>query len=273
MAQVVDSFSAEHPSLEYVRHRGPYQVRSGNIDATGIPGIIFTPETAPRAPIVILGHGYLQPVARYEYLLRHLASWGFIAVAPATEQGLLPSYAGLARDMTDCVRLLHDAKLARGRVTVDADRVSFIGHGTGGGAAVLAAAQHRAQAVVTIAAATVRPSAVEAARQVGAPGLHIVAQRDRISRAAAGGRALALAWGNDDVQVRQLKKASHLAIAAGKHWTSKFLGEKSSKKAQQAVLTTVTAFLLRYGAGHQQLAPEITAKIPRSKLLPIPAVS
>lgn len=254
MARKAAPFSSARPSIEYLRHRGPHLVTTGDLDAIGMPGLVFAPQTGPRIPAVIFGHGYLQPVERYADTLRFLASWGFVAAAPATERGPFPSHSGLALDLARVADRLCEAKLNGGRVTVDRSRLAYLGHGIGGGAAVLAAAASAppAAATVTICAVATSPSAVAAAARVTTPALHIVTAADRIAGSADGGIALAQAWAGP-AALRRIKGADHLGIAEGKHFTSTLLGQRASTTAQRAIRTAATAFLLLHLAGQTQL--------------------
>lgn len=262
MARARQTYSAERPSLEYLSHRGPYDVVAGDLGPIGMPGLVFAPDTGPRLPAVVLAHGYLQPAARYADTLRFLASWGFVAAAPATERGPLPSYSGLAVDVRRALDRLSDAALNRGRVTVDRKRLAVVGHGTGGGAAVLAAAANApaVQATVTIFAAPVSPPAVAAAGRVSTPALHLVAGADALTRPEGDGLALARAWGGP-AQVRRLKGAHHLDATEGKHVTSTLLGHRESSGTLQTIRSLVTGFLLLNVAGHDQLAEELEGPI------------
>jgi pimeloyl-ACP methyl ester carboxylesterase len=262
MRRKKERYSSEHPSMEYLSHRGPYRVAAGEMDEIGLPGIVFAPETGPRCPAVVWAHGYLQPVGRYAGTLRYLASWGFVAAAPAVEGGPLPSHAGLALDVSRTLDCLADTKLGGGRVTVDHTRMAVAGHGIGGGAAVLAAraAAPPVSAVVTVFATETSPSAVAAASTVMVPALHLVAAKDGIASASAGGAALAHAWGGQ-AQLRRVKGATHLAIAEGKHWTATLTGEDAVARTQRSIRTLTTAFLMLHTAGHGQLADEMEGTV------------
>lgn len=264
--------SAARPTLEYLRHRGPYDVVAGDLSGIGLRGVVFAPFTGPRRPAVVLGHGYLQPVSRYAGTLRFLASWGFVAAAPATEGGVLPSHSGLALDMSRTLDRLADAKLHKGRVTVDAKRLAVMGHGIGGGAAVLTAAagMPAVQATATIFASPTSPSAVAAAPSVTTPGLHLVAGSDRIADPSADGEALARAWGGP-VQLRRVKRAHHLAFTEGTHFTSRLLGDQPSRSATATIRLLVTAFLLLHLDGQDQLADELGGTIRKTSLVDLAA--
>lgn len=268
MARAKALFSVERPSLEYLAHRGPHEVVAGDLDPIGLPGLVFAPDTGPRLPTVVLAHGYLQPARRYADTLRYLASWGFVAAAVGTEGGPLPSHSGLAIDLRRALDRLCEASLNRGRVTVDRKRLALIGHGIGGGAAVLAAAAGApaVQACVTLFAAPTSPSAVAAAARVTAPGLHLIGSGDKLTDTAGDGAALATAWAGP-VQLRRLKGAHHLDATEGRHLTSTLLGHKPSGSTLQAIRTLTTAFLLQHVAGQEQLAGELAGTVAGATLL------
>lgn len=268
MGRGPEPYSSARPSLEYLTHRGPYEVVAGELDQIGLPGLVFAPETGPRRPAVIFGHGYLQPVRRYANTLRFLASWGFVTAAPATERGPVPSAAGLALDMARVADRLAEAKLHRGRVTVDRKRLAVAGHGIGGGAAVLAAASGAppVQATVTLCAAPTSPSAVAAAAGIRTPALHLIAASDPLVDATAGGAALARAWGGE-AQLRAIKRARHLDPAEGPHLTSRLLAHRGSAAARRTMRMMMTAFLLLHVAGQEQLAEELAGRIAGTTLL------
>lgn len=258
--RAAEPFSALRPSMDYLTHRGPHQVVAGDLTEIGMRGLVFAPHTGPRCPTVVLGHGYLQPVARYADTLRFLASWGFVAAAPATERGPLPSHAGLAMDMRRVLDRLADAKLHRGRVTVDPDRLGAIGHGIGGGAAVLAtgAGAPTIRATATVFASPTSPSAVAEAARVTAAGLHLIGGSDRLPASADGSEAIALAWAGP-VAVCRIKKARHLSFTEGAHLTSRLLGDDPSPKVQRTARQLLVAFFLLHLAGQAQLADGFAA--------------
>ena len=262
MARGALPYSSSRPSLEYLSHLGPHRVSVGELSAVGVPGVVFAPATGPRCPAVVFGHGYLQPVGRYADTLRYLASWGFVVAAPTGGRGPVPSPSGMALDFSRTLDRLADAKLGGGRVTVDRNRLAVAGHGIGGGAAVLAAAAAAppVKAVVTVSATRVTPSAVEAARAVTEPGLHLVGSGDKLAAEESDGAAIARAWAGP-VQLRRLKGAGHLGLTEGLHWSSFFLGEGSDKSTQKAVRELMTAFLLLHVAGQNQLAEAMDGKV------------
>ena len=80
--------------VEELSRRGPHPVLRGDLALVGLPGLVFTPEQGLGLPAVAFGHGWLQPPIRYRELLRHLASWGIVVAAPATQRGPPPKCSG-----------------------------------------------------------------------------------------------------------------------------------------------------------------------------------
>lgn len=256
---------------------GPHPVRRGELALVGLPGTVFTPESGTGLPAVAFGHDWLQPAHRYHGLLRHLASWGIVAAAPATARGALASHRGLAHDMRTALSVCSGVRLggtARGAaVSVDPARLGVAGHGMGASAAVLAAAvpapDTRVQsvgeayweagsdlslaAVATIALTESRPSAIEAARAVHLPGMHLAFGKDVVSPPAAGADPVARAWAGD-ASLRTLKKATHLGLVEGRHWSEVVLDGKPESGTQTTVRALLTGFLLHRLGGQERYA-------------------
>ena len=141
---------------------GPHEVLRGDLGMIGVPGAVFAPAEGLGLPAVAFAHDWLQPVARYAGLLRHLASWGIVVAAPDSHRGALPSHARFAADLRTALDVCVGVRLGEGRISVDGRRTALAGHGIGGGVALLAAADApRLAAVVTLAVAQTRPSAIE----------------------------------------------------------------------------------------------------------------
>ena len=183
-------------ALGVLSRPGPHEVRHGDLGLVGLPGIIYTPVSGLGLPAVVLGHDWLQPVRRYVELLRHLASWGIVAAAPDTQGSPLPSVTRFSTDLLTTLDVCIGVRLGDGRISVDSRRTALVGHGIGGGAALLAASRReRLGALVTLAPAEVRPSAIEAARAVTAPTLHLAAEIDSMAPAAGNAEKMAAAAG------------------------------------------------------------------------------
>jgi dienelactone hydrolase len=249
--------SAVKELVQTLSRPGTAEVLRGDLALVGLPGVVFTPSSGLELPAVALAHGWMQPVMRHSELLRHLASWGIVAIGPDTQRGPLPSTAALAADLRTALDIAVGVRLGGpgsygGEISVDPYRLGLIGHGTGGGAAVLAAAQDdRVRALVLLAPSETRPSAIEAARSVFAPTLVLIAGKDRVSPAAGHAEPIASALAGK-TEVRTLPKASHLGFLQGWHWTDALLDGKPQRRIHQLTLALTTAFLLRELAGKHE---------------------
>lgn len=87
-----------------------------------------------RLPLVVLSHGNGHDYTWYDYLLRHLASHGFIAMSHTTNTGPGVEAAGTSTlENTDHL-IAHQAVIGGGVLHghVDAHRIAWIGHSRGG---------------------------------------------------------------------------------------------------------------------------------------------
>jgi dienelactone hydrolase len=250
--------------------RGPHEVLRGDLGMIGVPGVVFAPVEGLGLPAVAFGHDWLQPVARYAALLRHLASWGFVVAAPDSQRGALPSHARFAADLRTALDVCVGVRLGDGRISVDGRRTALAGHGIGGGAALLAGAETaRLAAVVTLAAAQTRPSALDAARRVTAPTLHIAAGRDTVVPPAGHAEPLAAAAGGP-VWLRTLRKAQHSGFLDGRHWSDLLLTGGPSARTRQLTRALVTAFLLRYLTDEDRADVLVDGKVKGTELISRP---
>ena len=221
----------------------------GDLALISMPGVVFTPESGLGLPAVAFGHGWLQPTSRYEELLWHLASWGVVAAAPATQRGVRPSHRQFATDLRTVLDLCIRVRLGDGQISIDSGRLGLVGHGMGGGAAVLAAADdERCKAVVTLALAQTLPSALDAATRATMPGMHLVGGKDRVAPPIGHAEPVAKAWAGP-VQLRTLPKASHLGFLSGKHWSDLLLDGSPEHATRRITRALITAFLLRHLTG------------------------
>lgn len=233
-------------TAEELSRPGPYAVASGDLSSAGVPGVVFTPRSGRGLPAVAFGHGWLQPIARYEELLRHLASWGMVAAAPATQGGAFASHSQLATGLHTVLDVCAGARLGEGGISVDPARLALAGHGMGGGCAVLAAAvDDRCCAVVTLAVAETMPSAVAAARECTMPALHLAGGKDLLAPPIGHAEPLAKAWAGP-VQLHTLPKAGHLGFTAGPHWSDLVIASRPEFTTRRISRALTTAFLLRH---------------------------
>jgi dienelactone hydrolase len=234
---------------------GPHEVLRGELALAGLPGAVSTPRSGLGLPAVVFGHGWLQPSERYHGLLRHLASWGIVTAAPDTQRGPLASHRLYAADLRTALDVCVGVRLGDGDISVDPAKLGLAGHSTGGGAAVLAAADdERVRAVATVAAAEVRPSALAAAARCRMPGLHLVGGRDRIAPRAGHGEMIAESW-SGPVTLRSVPKATHLGVTEGRHWSQLLLDGQPERSTQRAARALLTAFFLVRLAGERRWAP------------------
>jgi dienelactone hydrolase len=240
---------------------GPHTVLRGDLGMVGIPGVIFAPEEGLGLPAVAFAHDWLQPAERYADLLRHLASWGIVAAAPASHRGPLPSHAGFAADLRYTLGVCTKTRLGDGRISVDDRRTAFAGHGIGGGAALMAAQGHpQVAAVVTIAMVQTSTLALDAARAITVPVLHLAAGRDTVAPAAGHAEQVAAAAGGP-VWLRTLTKAAHTGFLDGAHWSDLVLPGKPDAKTRRLTRALVTAFLMRHLQGEDRVDVLVDGKV------------
>ncbi|MFY9808575.1 MAG: dienelactone hydrolase family protein [Pseudonocardiaceae bacterium] len=236
-------------TVEALSRPGPHAVARGDLAAAGLSGVVFTPRAGLGLPAIAFGHGWLQPTTRYEELLRHLATWGVVAAAPGTQGGPLASHRQFATDLRTTLDVCAGVRLGDGVISVDPDMLGLVGHGMGGGCAVIAAAEdHRCRAVVTLALAQTLPSAVAAAPGCAMPGLHVAGDSDQVAPAVGHAEPVVRAWAGP-VQLRMVPKAGHLGFTEGPHWTDMLIGGGSEAATRRISRALVTAFLLRHLVG------------------------
>jgi dienelactone hydrolase len=248
---------------------GEAEVLRGDLALVGLPGLVYAPASGQGLPAVALGHGWMQPAIRYAGLLRHLASWGVVALAPDTQRGPLASAAVLAADLRTALDVSTGVRLGTGDISVDPSRLGLVGHGLGGGAAVVAAStDKRVQAVVLLAPAETQPSAIDAARSVSAAGLILVAGKDKVAPAVGHAEPIASAW-TGDVRIRAMPKATHLGFLEGYHWTDMLVDGKPERDTQRLTMALTTAFLLRELTGVSQYDELLDSDVKGALLQPV----
>lgn len=188
--------------------RGRNRVLVGDLDYAGVTGKVYTPAEGQSLPAVAFGHDWLHKIKDYHATLRHLASWGIVVVAPDSETGPFPNHRNLAADMESALQIAAGVKLGAGNITVSPGKLGMIGHGMGGGTAVLGALDNqKVAAVAAIYPSVTAPSAVQAARRITTPGLVIGAGQEDIFNAGNPAK-LAHNW-NGPVCFRAIDKGSH----------------------------------------------------------------
>ena len=247
--------SANLKKLSDLTQRGPHRVLEGDLGYTGLPGKVYTPAEGGNLPAVAFGHDWMRRVADYHDTLRHLASWGIVVAAPDTETGVNPDHAGFAADLETALQILAGVRLGNGNVTVSPGKLGLVGHGMGGGAAVLSAvANDKVSAVAAVYPASTAPSATEAARNLFLPGMIIGADADADAIFDPGNPAnLAFNWAGD-VVYRVVKKGNQRSFAEdGLAKRLSGLGSPN-RKVQTTVRGLLTGYLLHQLGGDKKLA-------------------
>jgi dienelactone hydrolase len=251
---------AKHLAEELSRE-GPHRVLRGDLALVGLPGLVFTPTSGLGLPAVAFAHGWLQPPTRYRGLLRHLASWGFVVAAPATQVGPLASHRLFAADLSTALDVCVGVRLGDGAISVDPEKLGLAGHSVGGGVAVLAAAEDaRVRAVATLAATQTKPFSTDAASRCGMPALHLAAGRDQIAPAVAHAGLIASNWAGE-ARLRTVTKATHLGFTEGRHWSNLLLPGSSESASQRVARILLTAFFLVHLAGDTRYQAVLDAEI------------
>lgn len=258
-------------ALSELTSPGPHRVLRGELGLVGTPGVVFAPAEGLGLPAVAFGHDWLHGPDRYLPLLRHLASWGIVAAAPATAAGPVPSHARFSADLRTTLDVCVGVRLGEGAISVDRRRLALAGHGMGGGCAVLAAADREAagepvSAVVTLAASETRPSAIDAATRVNAPSLHLAAGKDQVSPLVGNAEPIAAGWAGP-VVLRSLPKADHLSFLSGRGWIDPLLAGKPHTGTARTGYALLTGFLLHTLLGGGHLQDLVSGELKRTDLL------
>jgi dienelactone hydrolase len=198
---------------------GPHRVLRGNLGIAGQPGLVFTPEQGLNLPAVAFGHGWLAGVGNYARMLEHLASWGFVAAAPDTERGPVPSHLNLATDLLTTLDICAGVRLGEGNISVHPDKLALVGHGMGAGAAVIAATQRTVAAVAALYPAHTAPATEPLAPGIDTPALILagdsVDSGGTIDSTTSNAIPLAAAWAGPAI-LRAVDGASHNGIVRGR---------------------------------------------------------
>ena len=247
--------SAKLKKLSELSKRGPHRVMEGDLGYTGLPGKVYVPADGTAVPGVAFGHDWMKSAGDYTKTLRHLASWGIAVAAPDTERGFNPNHAGFAADLETALQILGGVKLGNGNVAVSPGKLGIVGHGMGGGCAVLASVNNeKVKAVASLYPASVAPSADNAARSLFLPGLVIGPDEDADAIFDPGNPAkLAFNW-SGPVAYRTVKDGNQKSFS--EDGMKKFLlGQGRSKASvQEPVRGLLTGFLLHQLNGDKAYA-------------------
>ncbi|MDO4909677.1 MAG: dienelactone hydrolase family protein [Corynebacterium sp.] len=229
--------------VQKLSKRGPHHVLCGDLQYAGLPGKVYTPAEGTALPAVAFGHDWMTGVHRYHLTFKHLASWGIVVAAPDTEKGFNPDHDGFAMDLHTAIDVLAGVRLGHGKITVSPGKLGIIGHGMGGGCAVLAASRRSdLRAVAALYPAATNPDSYVAARSVRTKGLVIGSSEDQIISAGDPAK-LAQNW-TGDVVYREIKGGTQNGFAEG-IVTRALMGMGLPQHAQQErARALLTGFLL-----------------------------
>jgi dienelactone hydrolase len=178
----------------------------------------------------------------------------------------LASHRLHAADLRTALDVCVGVRLGEGAISVDPARLGVAGHSTGGGAAVLAAAEdNRMKAVATFAVAETRPSAADAAARCTVPGLHLAGGEDLIAPAAAHTEVIAQAW-RGPVTLRTLPKATHLGLTEGRHWSELLLHGRGQRRTRQTVRAMLAGFFLVQLTNAERYQPLLDEDVKRCRI-------
>lgn len=231
--------------------RGPHRVLRGDLAFAGLPGILYTPESGFNLPAVAFGHEWLTAADRYRRTLEHLASWGIVAAAPATERSLAPSALNFAYDLGTALDIVAGVRLGPGKISVHPTKLGVVGHGFGGSAAVLTAAARSGSgfAPKTVAAlfpTVTSPPAEKAAATLTIPGLVLTAAGDPHTLRS---NAVELAHAWDGAVLRIVRRGKPGGLAEGRRLARVAGLPGADRSTQKAVRALLTGYLLYTLAG------------------------
>lgn len=223
--------------------RGPHRVLRGDLAFAGLPGVVFTPEAGFNLPGVAFGHDWLAGADRYHGTLEHLASWGIVAAAPATETGLAPSALNFAYDLGTTLDIITGVRLGPGEISVQRSKLGVVGHGFGGSAAVFAAAglPTKPKSVVAIFPTVTSPPAEEPAATLQVPGLVLSGPGDPMTLRS---NAVELARTWETATLRTVSKAKPGGLIEGRRLARAVGLPGADRSTQKVVRALITGFLL-----------------------------
>ena len=234
--------------LAALTRRGPHRVLRGDLAFAGLPGIVYTPESGMNLAGVAFGHDWLAGADRYCGTLEHLASWGIVAAAPATETSLAPSVLNLAFDLGTTLDIIAGVRLGPGKISVHPTKLGVVGHGFGGSAAVFAAAGMPAKPKAVVAAfpTVTKPPPQEPAVSLHAPGLVLTAPGDPMTL-RSNAVELARVW--KGATLRTVKKAKAGGLIEGRPLARVVGLPGADRGTQKVVRALITGYLLHMLTG------------------------
>ena len=209
----------------------------------GLPGVVYTPESGLNLAGVAFGHDWLAGADRYEGTLEHLASWGIVAAAPATETSVAPSVLNLAFDLGTTLDIIAGVRLGPGKISVHPTKLGVVGHGFGGSAAVFSAAGMPAKpkAVAALFPTLTKPPAEQPAASLPVPGLVLTAPGDPMTL-RSNAVELARVW--KSATLRTVNKAKAGGLIEGRRLARVVGLPGADRSTQKVVRALLTGYLL-----------------------------
>ncbi|WP_330183302.1 dienelactone hydrolase family protein [Nocardia sp. NBC_01503] len=253
--------------LSSLTARGPHSVLRGNLGIAGQPGVVYTPEKGLNLPAVAFGHGWLAGAANYRRLLEHVASWGYVAAAPDTERGPIPSHLNLATDLVTTLDICTGVRLGSGDISVHPDRLALAGHGMGAGAAIIAASQREVAAVAALYPSPTAPSGEALAPGIDTPALILAGAAD-LDSVSSNAIPLAAAWGGP-ATLRAVDKATHNGMVEGRRALAALGAGKHEPKTERLTRALLVGFLNYTLLGDKKYKPfaDPEALIPHTEIV------
>jgi hypothetical protein len=226
-----------------LKRRGPHRVLRGDLAFAGLQGVVFTPESGMSLAGVAFGHDWLTRDDRYYGTLEHLASWGIVAAAPATETGLAPSVLNFSYDLGTTLDIIAGVRLGPGKISVHPAKLGVAGHGFGGSAAVFTAAgmPGRLKAVVAAFPTVTMPRAEEPAATLKVPGLILADPGDPMSL-RSNAVELAQVWKSGTL--RAVSKVKAGGLVEGRRLAKAVGLPGADRGTQKIVRALMTGYLL-----------------------------
>ena len=223
--------------------RGPHRVLRGDLAFAGLPGVVYTPQSGMNLAGVAFGHDWLAGADRYEGTLEHLASWGIVAAAPATETFVAPSVLNLAFDLGTTLDIIAGVRLGPGKISVHPTKLGVVGHGFGGSAAVFSAAGMPAKpkAVAALFPTLTKPPAEQPAASLPVPGLVLTAPGDPMTL-RSNAVELARVW--KSATLRTVNKAKAGGLIEGRRLARVVGLPGADRSTQKVVRALLTGYLL-----------------------------
>lgn len=138
-----------------------------------------------KYPVISFGHGFTLNPSIYIHLYRHLASWGYIVIAPSTETSFSPSHLEFAKDLVFVIKDMKRKNALTGDFfynSADTNQTGVFGHSMGGGCSFLAGSlDPTIKAVSSLAAANTNPSSIAAINLIQKPVQLLSGARDSIA--------------------------------------------------------------------------------------------